>query len=290
MKKNNQIKKIIISLLSVVLLTILLPDFNLNVSAFDDVLWDDYSIPSTRQKPRLLDNANLLDSSEEAEILEKLDKLSEKHSSNICILTVNDHTGNIQDFVDDYFDYNGFGADYNGSGIIFMLSMADREWAISTSGSAIYAFTDYGQSKMVDEMAYYLSDDDYYNAFNEYCKIADKYFDMYESGNAYDINNTHSSGENVRALIICIIAGFLLALIPIFVMKADLAPVHMNANASGYATASGIHMDVHRDTYLRSTTSRTKKPENDSSRSGGGGSSIHTSSSGSSHGGSHGHF
>ena len=99
-----------------------------------EILWDSYEVPATRQKPRLVDNADLLTASEESELLKKLDETSEKWSSNIAILTVNSHNGPIEAYADDYFDYNGFCTEYNESGILFMLSMEDREWAISTSG------------------------------------------------------------------------------------------------------------------------------------------------------------
>ena len=93
-----------------------------------EILWDSYEVPSTRQKPRLVDNADLLTSSEEETLLALLDETSAKWQCNIAVLTVESHDGSIQDFADDYFDYNGFQADYDGSGILFMLSMADRAY------------------------------------------------------------------------------------------------------------------------------------------------------------------
>lgn len=259
--------------------------------ASDGQLWDDFVMPSSRQKERLLDNAELLSSSEKAIILNDLNSISTKHRSNVAILTVDYHNGPIQDYADDYFDYNGFQADYDGSGILFMLSMEDREWAISTHGSAAYAFTDYGQEKLMDEMLPYLADGDYYEAFEKYIEVADKYFTLYEEGTPFDVGSKDTSPEaRLKAFLICLAIGLIIGAIVVFTMSASLTSVKSNDSAAGYQIHNGLHMAMHRDTYLRSSTSRTKIPENDRSSSGGGGSSFHTSSSGSSHGGSHGHF
>ena len=251
-------------------------------------LWDDYTVPATRQKERLLDEAELLSSSEQAEILGRLNEISEKQRCNVVILTVNSHSGSIEAFADDYFDYNGFGADFNDTGILFVLSMETREWAISTAGDGIPAFTDYGQEEMTNEMLPYLKDGNYFGAFEVYIDTADRYLDLFHAGTPYDIGNDYDPKNHI---FLSILIGLATAVIPIAVMAAKLNTVHINNSASEYRTHDGIHMNVHTDTFLTSHVSRTRKSENNGSRShSGGGSSFHTSSSGHSHGGSHGHF
>ena len=253
--------------------------------------WDDYTIPATRQKERLVDQADLLSSTEETAILSKLNDLSEKQRCNVAILTVDSHSGSIEAFADDYFDYNGFGADYNDTGILFVLSMETREWAISTSGDGIPAFTDFGQEEMTDAMLPYLKNGDYYGAFEVYIEKSDRYLDLYHAGTPYDVGSDY---DPMKTLLLSILIGLATAFIPIIAMAAKLNTVHINKSASEYRTHDGLHMNVHTDTFLTSHVSRVRKSENNSSgsRSGhsGGGSSFHTSSSGHSHGGSHGHF
>lgn len=289
MKKILQLKKqLAVAFLFILLGVTFLP--MAKVHASDTVLWDSYTMPSTRQKERLLDNAELLSDSQRQDILNKLNEMSQRHSCNIVVLTVNKHSGPIQDYADDYFDYNGFQADYNGSGVLFMLSMADREWAISTCGNGITAFTDYGQNYMMSKMKPYLSSDDYYNAFLKYIEVSDFLLTQFENGTPYDVGYKDTSPEALtKAAFICIAIGLLVALIPIAIMASQLKNVHLSGNAAGYQCHNGLHMTLHKDTYLRSSTSRTRIPDQRSS-GGGGGSSVHFSSSGSSHGGSHGHF
>ncbi|MBQ3797781.1 MAG: TPM domain-containing protein [Butyrivibrio sp.] len=287
MKTAKYIKPFIgICLVAVFLIMVLAPCKT--VLAND--LWDSYEKPDQRLKDRLVDAADLLSSSEEEQLLNRLNSVSQKHSSNVVLLTTDDYSGYIQDFADDYFDYNGFQADYDGSGILFMLSMETREWAFSTSGTAIYAFTDYGQEYMTEKMLPYLKDGDYYNAFSTYIDLADSLLTMYEEGNPLDVNNSREPGNIYAGIAGSVAIGLIVALIVVGIMASGLHTVHMNDSAAGYQSHSGIKMQVHHDTYVRTTTSRTKLPDNDRSSGGGGGSSIHTSSSGSSHGGSHGHF
>lgn len=291
MKTIQQIKKYIAATFLFVLLGMLFLQVPTSY-ATSQVLWDSNTMPSTRQKERLYDGAELLTTSQQQDILGKLNALSANHSSNITILTVNDHFGPIQDYADDYFDYNGFQADYNGNGVLFMISMADREWAISTCGTGIYAFTDYGQEYLIEQMAPYLRNNDFYGAFNKYIEVSEFFYNQYESGNPYDVGFKDTSANAlIKVGFICLGIGLVVALIPLLFMAGSLKTVHQVTNASGYQTHNGLHMSLHRDTYLRSSTSRTAIP--DSRSSGGshsGGSSIHISSSGSSHGGSHGHF
>ena len=291
MKKNHKLKTIIGTLLMIVFVGLMLLPSG-KALAYSGDLWDSYEMPDTRQKERLLDAADLLTDTEEADLLQRLNTISNTHKSNVVILTVNEHAGRIQDFADDYFDYNGFQADFDTSGVLFMLSMEDREWAISTSGSAAEAFTDYGQEYLMDQMMPFLKEGDYYGAFSEYINVSDKFFSLYEQGTPYDVPEQVKAPKNPLAgAAVSLLIGLVVAFAVIAFMAKDLHTVHMNASAAGYQSHSGIKMKVHHDTYVRTTTSRTKLPEHDESRGGhGGGSSMHISSSGSSHGGSHGHF
>jgi len=275
------------------------------VYAASSQFWETNEIPETRLKERLFDDAALLSTDEETEILGELNSISEKQRCNVVILTVDSHPSDITSFADDYFDYNGFGADYDSSGILFVLSMDTREWAISTSGEGIQAFTDYGQTLMTDDMLPYLKEGDYFGAFKVYISTCDTYLDSYHQGSPVDYNPNDSDNHVQRFdqesseddytydagfhIIISIIIGFIAAFLPIFVMKSKLRTVRINNSASQYRSHEGLNLTVHNDIFLRSNVTRTKRIENNDSR-GFGGSSFHTSSSGSSHGGSHGSF
>ena len=289
MKKYKHFQKII----AIAFLATFLSLFCVETAYASD-LWDSYNVPSTRQKPRLLDNADLLNPAQEKDIENRLDALSKTRKSNICILTVKSHTGPFQDFADDYFDYNGFGADYNESGALFMLSMEDREWAISTSGDAINAFTDYGQEEMMDKIIPYLKTNSYYDAFVKYIEVSDYYLDLYSKGTPYDVDYRAplTKQDYIRLIIISLGAGCIIGIIPIAIMASHLKTVHSKPAANDYRSHDGLVVSRHTDIFVRRHLARhLRQTESSGSRGGShGGSSIHVSSSGHSHGGSHGHF
>ena len=256
-----------------------------------DEYWEEDEIPDSRQKPLLLDDADLLTNSEESQLLNRLKEVSSTWECNVAIVTVDDHDGTAQEFADDYFDYNGFGADYDGAGILFMISMYDREWAISTSGAAIYAFTDYGQEYLVDNLMDDLSEGDYYDAFMSYANTADELLEMYSNGEPLDVGYKPPKGLMgwLLEIALCVVIGLLVALIPVLYMRSQLKTVKPATNAAYYHSSSGVKITSSHDRFTHKTYSKQPIPKESSSGSSGG-SSTHTSSSGSTHGGSSGHF
>jgi uncharacterized protein len=254
-------------------------------------LWDQEYPPSTRQKPLVYDDADLLTPEEEQELLNKLEDVSRRHRCNVLVVTTDDYYGDIEEFADNYYYYNGFGADYDDNGVTFMLCMADRSYAFATSGTGISAFTDYGQDECFAKMRDDLADNDYFSALMTYGEVADNYLQMYEDGTAYDVGVSmpKTREDLIAGLFACIGIGLFGALIPIVIMGLSLNNVHMNASASGYQSKKGINMSLHTDSFRTQTLSKRPIPQESSSGSSGG-STVHTSSSGHSHGGSHGHF
>lgn len=289
---NNRIRKTIISLLAALVMSLLI--LPATVYASDEALWDGNTVPSTRQKDRLVDKADLLTDSQEKDLLATLDDLSRKWKCSICLLTVDSINGDLQAFADDYYDYNGMGAEYNDSGVIMVISMAERDWIFSSDGYARQAITDYGRDYIVDSMIDNLRTGNYYNAFNDYANACDYLLGLYDSGTVYDVNYKapKTSADRLRYLFYSLGIGLLVAIFPILSMKADLKTVHMNRNAANYKAHNGMTLRVHSDRFINKTVTRTAIPKDDGGSRGGsfGGTTLHTSSSGHSHGGGHGHF
>ena len=97
-------------------------------------------------------------------------------------------------------------------------------------------------------------------------------------------------GALAGASIIGLAAGLIVALS----LKSQLTSVAPQAMANAYAKKGSLNVTERTDLFLYHNITRTAKPKDNEGSSGGhshsGGSSTHTSSSGRSHGGSHGHF
>ena len=238
---------------------------------------------------RLADFANLLDADQEEELETKLDQISEDYDCDVVVDIEESIDGmDPTAYADDFFDYNDYGMGDDNSGILFMLTMSERKWAISTHGEAISIFTDAGQEYITDNIVSYFSDGDYYEGFTQFADLCEKFIVQAQSGEPYDVGNLPE--EEIPfyiSFLIALVIGFVIALIVSLVMRSGMKTVHMKPDAADYMKAGSLHINRSRDMFLYHRITRTAKPKNDSS---GGGSSTHTSSSGETHGGSSGSF
>ncbi len=254
------------------------------------------SASSERELPLLVDNAGLLTDSEEKSLNSKLEIISEDQQCEVAIITVYSLDGKTAtEYADDFFDYNGYGYGNDDDGILLLVSMEYSDWAISTYGYAIYAFTDAGQEYMADEFLPYLSDGEYEEAFSTFAKLCDEYLTQARSGSpvgnekGYGSKGSTSYGQSeepfsFKRIMISLAIGVIIAAIITGIMKGKLKSVRFQPEASSYVRQESLNIRVSKDLFLYSRVTRHAKPKNTS------GSSTHISSSGRSHGGSSGKF
>lgn len=137
---------------------------------------------------RLLDTANILSDEEQDEITELLDELSERQRMDVTIATVENLDGynSIEACADDLYDYCNFGYGTDRDGLMFVVSMEEREWHISTCGYGITAFTDAGIQYVGGQMLDSLADGDYAQAFRIYAACCDDLIDQARAGHPFD--------------------------------------------------------------------------------------------------------
>ncbi len=242
------------------------------------------------------DDADLLTVQEEANLQAQCEELKTATGWSVVIVTTNTLNGKSpMEYADDYFDYN----DYGENGCLFLLSMEDRDWWVSTSGTAIHAITDYTLNTVIpEEIVGKLSSGDYYRAFSDFGTLALRCYTEAQTGDPYDTNNLYigsdgkeigaSSDDNERfyPIIISLICALVISLVITKMVKSGYKPVRMNASASNYLVDGSLNVTQQYEHFLYSTVSKSAR----SSSSSGGGSSTHSSSSGSSHGGGGGKF
>ena len=239
---------------------------------------------------RVVDMAELLDDSEEASLLSKLDEISERQKLDVVVVTVNTLDGKTpMDYADDFYDYNGYGFGEQHDGVLLLVSIEDRDWWISTSGYGITAFTDAGIEYISEKFLSDLSSGNYADAFTKYAELCDEFITQARTGEPYDTNNMPKGPFKVfTSLFVSLVVGLIVALVVTGRMKGKLKTVRFQPAASEYVKSDSMILTENRDTFLFSRVDRRAKPkDNDSGSSG---SSTHTSSSGSSHGGGGGKF
>lgn len=252
-------------------------------------------IPDSRQFPRLVDYADILSEDEEKKLLEVLDEISERQQVDVVIATAVALNGrSIEATADDFFDYGGYGFGEQHDGILLLLSMEEREWAISTTGFGIEAFTDQGQSYIIDQILPDLKSGAYDQAFLAFADLCDRYITQARTGNPYDYDMMPQKPWYIRWLQMvpfCILGGIAAALIHGLILKAGShGGVNRGIVSVHNYMKDGIHFSGDQVQFIRREVIRTYNPPQQKSSGGGGGSSIHIGSSGISHGGSHGKF
>jgi len=248
------------------------------------------TIPALAAQQMLVDEAGLLSFTEAAMLRGRLEKLSNKHNADIVIVTVEGiGKATPMEFADDFFDNNGYGRGENYDGILLLISMAERDLWISTTGKAIDVFSDAGIEYIGNNLATFgLSSGNYAKAFNRYADLCDAFFTKADSGAPFDTGHMPKEFSN---LIVVGMFSFPLGLIISFIvtgsMRKQLKSVKKKRHASDYVRQGSFYVSYSDDRFLDTNVVKTRIPVQTSSSGGGssGGSSTHTSSSGRSHGG-----
>ena len=246
----------------------------------------------------IADDAGLLYSDEAAVLEEKAANLSAIYGIDAVILTIDSLGGvSAQDYADDYYDHNGYGED----GVLFLLAMEEREWYISTCGTVIYALTDYGIQQMGEAILPYLSSGSWYDGFAFFLDRLPYYLDAYVSGTPVDGYADYSGDyyhgqqdeivyypqEKNPSFPLSLLIGLASGGIAIGIMRSMMNSKRAQRGASAYLKDGSWNLRMHRDIFLYSNVSKTRRQQSSSS---GGGSSVHRSSGGRSHGGGGGRF
>ena len=235
------------------------------------------ALPGERMS-RMVDEADVLSDSEEANLLAKLDELSVRQEFDVVIITITSLGGQgALDFADDYFLNYGHGFGDNRDGILFMVSPEERDWAFAVSGFGRDAFTYAGQEFIVNKMLYYLSDDYYYDAFNVFIEQSDKFITQAREDKPFEEGNLPKEA-GILEILIPIILGIFIAFAIVSIMKGQLKSVYMQAKADDYERPGSMNITNQNDTFLYSNVTKSARPKENNSGGGGGGSSSGGSS------------
>ena len=236
---------------------------------------------------RVNDLADLLTDREEEALLQKLDEISQRQRMDVTVVTVKDLDGyaSAAEYADAVYEYCRYGYGAEKDGLLLLISMEDRDWAVSTCGYGITAFTDAGIDYISKQIKSDLSDGNYAAAFDTYASLCDEFITQARSGSPFDKGNLPREPLSIIWIPISIVIGVVPALIVVGSMKGKLKTVRAQAAANSYLKKDSLAISESSDLFLYHTVTRSKKEKNNGS-----GSSTHTSSSGTTHGGGSGKF
>ena len=247
-------------------------------------------LPVAAAQPRVVDDAGLLTSQEAAMLESYADEIALNYDMDAVIVTVDSLDGkSAESYADDYFDFGGYGIGSDASGILLLVSMNEREWAVSTCGNAIAAVTGSEIDDILDDILDDLSDGDYYRAFNGFLSRVEKQYEGGISGTGVDI------GDILMNLLVALGIGAAVAAVVLVILLGKMNTARPQSGAKSYMNSGSYDLYRSQDIYLYSNTSKVRKSDNNSGGHGGGtrrssSGGTHRSSSGRSHGGRSGRF
>lgn len=200
---------------------------------------------------------------------------------NIVYLTVEGHSGSIQNEADRYMIENGY-ADQDS--ILLLVDTQAREYYIDTSGRCIQLFPDKTLYRIEDNFLPYLKNNDWNGAGKSFFNSC---VSVIKNGDAPVQADTK---QTVVQAAVSLIAGILAGGMPLSKAKKDLISVKKKVSAYDYERRNSFALTRSNDTFVNRHVACVPIPR-DNNRSGGGfsGSTMH-SSGGHSFGGHGGKF
>ena len=234
------------------------------------------------QNPAIVDDAGYLMQSELASLSKELDEVREKYGFEVAIYTQSDMTSSTAEAsADDIYDYKGYGAGENDDGIMLYICSDTREYHFTTHGKGLNYFNANGLKYLESKVVPHLSENDYYEAFEEYIETTDELLQMAKDGKPFN-EKQYSMKYLFGVIIVCLIAPILIAF---WMMKRKLKKMKTaveNDYAANYIKPGSMRINTSRDLFLYSRITKTERPKSSSG--------THTSSSGRTHGGRGGSF
>ena len=258
-------KKILALFLTLMILTLV---FSVHASA---------EAPGATLPYYVSDVAGILTEQQRTLLESQAQKISAKYDCGIYIVTLDDYReydadSDVFSFAQDFYRSYQLGIGESKTGVLLLLSMADRDYSLVTyGGNAHYAFTDYGQQVLASEFLDDFRSNDWYGGFSDYLNCCDELLDRAAHGEPLDVsydNSSHMSSGASLAIIIGV--PLLVSFIACEAMKRKMKPVSRQAGADEYIVPGGIDLSLKRDVFVNRSVTRTAIHHENRDSSGGG--------------------
>ena len=246
----------------------------------------------------VFDRAGILTRDEAAALDAAAAAVSAEYGCGIYIVTVSDMAdegfSNIERFAEWTYEGLELGYDAEGTGLMLILSMAERDYDLDAFGdNAHRAFTDYGKAALADTFLDDFRRNDWFGGFSDYIENAGALLERAGRGDPLDVPGYNgpaffrerTTGEKLRlALLPALVLGLLSALIYCSVLKSKMKSAKQATEASAYVAKHGVSIHIHDDRFSHATEVRHRiERDSGGGGGGGGGGGTHISSGGHSH-------
>lgn len=225
--------------------------------------------------PYVTDAAGLLTQDEVLALEAQAEQIAEDYGCAPYILVVEDFrvyedTYDVREAGMNLYERWGLGYGPEKNGLLLILSMAERDYALVTYGSVTHrAFTDYGQNALREQFLDNFRNDDWAGGFRDYLDGCAWLLEQAKNGTPYDVD-TAPRGFNPLIIVIPLV----LALAVCLVLTAQMKTAKRKTEAGDYMVPGGVEMRVVQDLFTHRTVTRQVIQQNENK--GGGGTSINS--------------
>ena len=246
------------------------PPDSLGPEALETPETSETSAPSDVSMQYVFDISNLLTYEEWEELESRAADMSYRHHCGVYFALVDDYTeygaDGIYEVTCQLYHNSELGFGYGRDGIIVLLSMEERDYAMFVYGEyAEYAFDEFGQRKLEERFLEAFGEDDWQGGISDYLDACDEF--LTKAGEGKPVRSSPWLMVAAAVGISCLIAGGIC-----FFLLSSMKSVHQKKEADVYLTEGGLHLTEQYDQYTHTTETRTKIEKESSSESGGGGS------------------
>ncbi len=238
-------------------------DITVNSSNENAVL----STPSVDESVKVYDFAELLNDSQEDDLYDSIIRFTNKTGLDVVIATIDDNPGKtIKDEAADFYDYNYF----KTNGVIFMIDMEIREYAIVTSGSGMSTYTNSEIDYMLDNVYPYIAGKNYYSAFRTFLSDLDTYYSTQDNSYDYDEYELDGNGTILNRIFSALMGAGITTLVIILVMVFQCRMVRKANSSRSYLVEETKKIDNLGEIKTGSHTTKTRIQSSSSGGSSGG--------------------
>ena len=216
----------------------------------------------------VFDEVGLLTYEETLELESLAGNISYQYDCGVYVVTTWDYAvygATVHDAAENYFLMNdlGFGSDDNG--VLLLLSMADRDYALIAHGKiGNAAFTDYGKDVLSESFLENFYYDDWAGGLMNYVVDSGTFLESADRGRPVDVGQGSGTG---LTLVMVLLIPALIAGIACACMAASMKTARIQTHADDYRKE--VQITGRHDRFITRTVVR-QKIESSSSSSGGG--------------------
>ena len=233
----------------------------------------------------IYDGAGLFDEDDHYSCLDLQEKargISEYAQCGVYFIAVDDYTqyssaGDILEAAEEIYMANGLGIGEERNGILLLLSMDWRDYALVTYGDfAHMAFTDYGQEMICETFLDDFRYDEWAYGCYEYIRATDVLIQKAMAGEPLDVAE-YKQGDPAVLSVMTVVPAAMLSLVICNVLKGKMKTARRQVAAFEYIVGGQVDFRVRQDRFTHVTRTRRKINTNNGGKPGGGGTTIRSS-------------